>query len=55
MIMPGKLTFIYHIRIKTRQGIYRKMYTLMEGTPEGEGVYLTIYPELSPNTDSISF
>ena len=26
-----------------------------EGTPEGEGVYLTVYPELSPNTDSISF
>ena len=23
--------------------------------PEGEGVYLTIYPESSPNTDSISF
>ena len=26
-----------------------------EGTPEGEGVYLTVYPESSPNTDSISF
>ena len=25
-----------------------------EGTPEGKGVYLTAYPELSPNTDSIS-
>ena len=25
------------------------------GTPDGEGVYLTIYIELSPNTDSISF
>ena len=24
-----------------------------EGTPEGEGVYLTVYPESSPNTDSI--
>ena len=24
-----------------------------EGTPEGEGVYLTVYPKLSPNTDSI--
>ena len=24
-----------------------------EETPEGEGVYLTVYPELSPNTDSI--
>ena len=26
-----------------------------EGTPEGKGLYLTIYPELSPNTDIISF
>ena len=26
-----------------------------QGTPEGEGVYLTVYPESSPNTDSISF
>ena len=25
------------------------------GTPEGEGVYLTVYLESSPNTDSISF
>ena len=26
-----------------------------EETPEGKGLYLTIYPELSPNTDIISF
>ena len=26
-----------------------------EGTLEGEGVYLTVYPESSPNTDSILF
>ena len=26
-----------------------------EGTPEGEGLYLTVYPESSPNTDIISF
>ena len=26
-----------------------------EGTPEGGGVYLTVYPELSPNTDIMSF
>ena len=26
-----------------------------KGTPEGEGVYLTVYTESSPNTDSISF
>ena len=35
---------------------YTVKYTpLPEGVPEGEGVYLTIYPKLSPNTDSISF
>ena len=26
-----------------------------KGTREGKGVYLTVYPESSPNTDSISF
>ena len=26
-----------------------------EGTPEGEGLYFTVHPESSPNTDSISF
>ena len=26
-----------------------------EGTHEGEGEYLTVYPESSPNMDSISF
>ena len=26
----------------------------LEGTPESKGVYLTVYPESSPNTDSIS-
>ena len=26
-----------------------------EGSPDGKGVYLTVYPQLSPNTDSISF
>ena len=26
-----------------------------EGTPEGKELYLTVYPELSPNTDIISF
>ena len=26
-----------------------------EGTPEGKGLYLTMYPNLSPNTDIISF
>ena len=26
-----------------------------EGTPEGEGVYLTVHPESSPNMDIISF
>ena len=26
-----------------------------EGTPEGGGVYLTVYPESSPNADIVSF
>ena len=26
-----------------------------KGTPEGKGLYLTVDPELSPNTDIISF
>ena len=26
-----------------------------KGTPEGEGVYLTVYSKLTPNTDSILF
>ena len=26
-----------------------------EGIPEGEGLYLTVYPKSSPNTDIISF
>ena len=26
-----------------------------EGTPQGKGLYVNIYPELSPNTDIISF
>ena len=35
---------------------YTVKYTpLPEGAPEGEGVYLTVYPESSPNTDSMSF
>ena len=25
-----------------------------EGTPEGKGLYLTIYPQSNPNTDIIS-
>ena len=26
-----------------------------KGTPEGKGVYLSVYPESSPNMNSISF
>ena len=26
-----------------------------EGTPEGKGLYLTVYPDFSPNTDILSF
>ena len=32
-----------------------KYSPLPKGTPKGEGLYLTVYPELSPNTDSILF
>ena len=32
-----------------------KYSPLPEGTSEGGGLYLTVYPELSPNTNSISF
>ena len=52
----------YCIRIRTRWGIYGQIYPFTwrsseskaEGTPEGKGVWLTVYSELSPNTDSIS-
>ena len=39
---------IYCIRNRTRQGIYGQIYPLREGvpegTPEGKGLHLTIYP-----------
>ena len=28
---------------------------VLEGTPEGERFYFTVYPKLSPNTNIISF
>ena len=37
------------------EGYKIKFSPLPEGTPEGKGLYLTVYPELSPNTDIISF
>ena len=37
------------IRIMTREFLRAKP----EGTPEGKGVYLTVYSKSSPNTDSI--
>ena len=53
---------IYCIRIRTRRGGYTVKYNPLpeevpeseaEGTPEGNGLYLTVYPETSPNTDII--
>ena len=41
--------------LKGDEGYTVKYNPLPEGTPEGKGLYLTLYPELSPNTDSISF
>ena len=48
------------IRIRTRRSniplrLKEFLRAKPEGTPEGKGVYLTVYPELSPNTDSTSF
>ena len=39
----------YCIRIRARCSQRKKP----KGTPEGEGLYLTVYPESSPNKDSI--
>ena len=36
------------VRIRTQLGIYGQIYPFSSG----EGVYLTVYPELSPNTDT---
>ena len=50
---------LFCIRNRTRQGIHAQIKTfpraMPKGTPKGEWLYLTVYPELSPNTDSISF
>ena len=40
---------IYCICIRTRQ--WPRYRSLPEGTLEGEGLYLIVYPESSPNTD----
>ena len=37
------------------EGYTVKYNALPVGDPEGEGLYLTVYPDLSPNTDIISF
>ena len=51
------------IRIRTRGGIYGKIWPEPGGLPEGiargqsQGLrpYFTVYPDLSPNTDIIPF
>ena len=43
----------YCIRIRTRGGNTVKYTLSPEGTPEGKGVYLPTYTQLSPNMDSI--
>ena len=64
-ITSNKATiYVYCIRIRTRRGIYGQIYITLclkefprakpEGTPEGKGLYLTMYPKSSPNTDIIS-
>ena len=52
---PGLLKTLYCIRIRTRQGMRECPRAKPEGTPEGGGLYLTVYPESSPNTGSITF
>ena len=49
------LTMSYCIRIRTRGGIYGKIWPEPEGNPEGSGLFFTIYPDFSPNTDIIPF
>ena len=51
---------LYTVSVLGQEEGYTVKYTPLpegvpEGTPEGKGVYLIVYPELSPNTDSISF
>ena len=54
---------VYCIRIRTRGGIYGKIWLEPEGLPEGSArgqsqgfrPYFTVYPNLSPNTDIIPF
>ena len=48
------------VSILERDKVYTVKYTpspegVPKGTPEGKGVYLTVYTKQSLNTDSISF
>ena len=43
----------YTVSVLGREEGYTVKYT--PELPKTKGVYLTVYPELSPNTDSISF
>ena len=52
--------FVYTVSVLGRDQGYTVKYNplpegVSEGTPEAKGLYLTVYPELSPNTDIISF
>ena len=42
----------YIVSVLGQEEGYKVKYT---PEPEGKGVYLNVYPELSPDTDSISF
>ena len=46
------LLILYTVSVGQEEG-YTVKYT--PSVPEADGVYLTGYPESSPNTDSISF
>ena len=46
----------YTVSVLGQEEGYKVKFTpLPEGTPEGEAVYLTVYPEWSPNTGIIEF
>ena len=44
-------TVLYFIRSNIPLRLKEFPRAKPEGTPEGEGVYLTVYPEWSPNMD----
>ena len=42
------------LSINTAEDYSHPLLGYAEGTPEGKGLYYNLYPESSPNTDSVS-